>query len=88
MKINMTKINGQVRLLKEQSDLARSLKSSLLLYQRNLNIHWRGAEIVRTNKVLDDHVNAFTGVSTELDSICNDIIRAADAVRRSEELAD
>ena len=85
MSIIMTQINNQVRQLNEQASLLRGAQSSLLLYQRNLNTHWRGTEMTHVNQALDRHVKKLAEIVVDLDVISNDIVREAEAIRREEE---
>ena len=86
MKINMTQASNQTRQLKEHATVLREVKSSLLLYHRNLNTHWKGVEMKSTNEAIDDHVNSLTSMAADLDSISNDIIREAEKIKRAEDL--
>ena len=87
-RINLLKINNQAEKLREQAVLLRGAQSSLLSYQHNLNCYWNGVEMVPTNRAMDEYRNRLATIATDLDSISNDMIREAEAVRRAEEIAE
>lgn len=88
MRINLAQVNYQVRQLNDQTAVLRVAQSSLLLYQRNLNTCWRGIEMVPTNQLIDDYSNRLASIAADLNSIGNDIIIEAEAIRIAEELAE
>jgi uncharacterized protein YukE len=88
MKINLAHIHNQVRQLREQAAALRSTQSSLLSYQHNLQVHWKGMEAESFRRTVDDHMDRLKAIASELDAISADVIREAEAVRREEELAE
>jgi len=88
MKINLAQVNNQARQLREQADALRGAQSSMLSYQHNLNNHWKGVEMTPANRNMDEQRNRFAAIAADLESISNDIIREAEAIRREEEMAE
>ena len=88
MKINLTQINSQTRQLREQAAELRSAQAFLLSYQHSLNTHWKGEEMTPTNLVIDEHRKRLAAIAADIDSVSNDIVREAEAIRRDQEVAE
>ena len=79
MSINVLQANNQARQLREQAAALRGIQSTLALHQRNLNVHWRGEEMIPTNEAIEQKLKNLASVASELDSISNDIVKVAEA---------
>ena len=88
MSLNVVLANKQARQLRELAGALRGAQSSLLSYQHNLNTYWKGVEMTPTNHTMDRHRNRLASIAVDLESISNDIVRAAEAIRAEEIAAE
>ena len=88
MRINLNAAHAQAGQVRAQANNLRSARMPLSSYQSSLNQNWRGEEVVLINQAIQDLQTRLTAAASELDSISADIIAAAEAIRRAEELAD
>ena len=70
--------------MREQADVLRGVKSSLLAYQSNINAHWSGVEMAPVNQAITFHMTKLASMATELDTTSYEIVREAEAILAEE----
>ena len=86
--IDLNRANEQAGQMRRQSDDLRDARALLLSFQRELQQHWHGQEMVGINNAINNMLSKISSTSTEMDTIAAEIVSTAQEVRRQEDLAD
>jgi len=85
MHIDLAAADTQARHARRQAEHLREARVALLSYQRNLQSHWKGEEMLHIDYAVDDLLRMLAATADDLDSISSDIVKVAESVRGNEE---
>ena len=85
MGINVGLANSQANSIRQYSSVLRDIMINLKQQKASLNYAWQGTEMQHVNRSLDQLIQQMGSLSSEIDSICGDIISVASEIRREEE---
>ena len=87
MAINLYEARNQASRAAGYAGDLRSAYRDLQQYHSNLQQYWKADEMAYINRAIKDLLQKMSAVSSELDSLGNDIYNAAEAAKRSEDLS-
>lgn len=88
MSINVSAINSQANQMRIQANNLRGeVRRALQLYRQDLNRDWRGQEMTLIDDAINTMLIRINTVANDIDGAAGDIVRAAEQIRREEEVA-
>lgn len=84
MALDISALNEQIRVLKQQSAAASHCAQMLALYKKELIRSWSGREIPYFCKTIDAQIQKCRQLSASMEQVSYDIMQAAEEILREE----